>query len=130
MSTKARTDLDVQKFVGILGKGPAQWTDEEFAELDFVNQPLANELHRLARIAGQDLEIIRRYRLRKKELGQLPTEELEKRGKKLREGRLAAMTREEHLVIDLDDDDHLYEAPPMDSDRYIVSELLRERRSG
>lgn len=66
-----------------------------------------------------------RRRKRHVDLSVLPTEEIQRRLSEYHEDRQAAIT------ADVNDEagDSLYEAPPVDSDESILSDLLQERRA-
>ncbi len=98
-------------------------TDEQIEELLAAKK----ELLRLTELAKnrlyEDLEELQRYRARKKELQQLPTEELQNRYKEINSARSA-------LAADTYDElgDSFFESPHIDSDEHILFEILEEQK--
>ncbi len=71
------------------------------------------------------VERIRRYRARKKEISVLSTEKLLEMQKSINASRSVAIAEDDYD----EQPDSLYEPPPIDSDEYIISEILKERKT-
>lgn len=99
-------------------------TDEELESIANVGGDLRDFFDRCQRFALCGARQLQRYRLRRRQLEQLSTEELELESRKMHEERNRFLAR-----VDEDElPDSFFGAPPIDSDENILYELLRERR--
>ena len=99
-------------------------TDEHIHELLESKEELRKMTKRAVGRLHEGLEELQRYRARKKELQLLPAEELQTMYRGICSRRGAA------IEADVADElpDSFFEPPPIDSDQYILSEMLGERK--
>ncbi len=100
-------------------------TDDELKQISEVQEDVSHYLYDRWMYSASIVQREIAARKRRKKLEELPTEELERMLKHCRDIRSQA------LADDVDDEgpDSLYEAPPFDSEEYILDEILKERRA-
>ncbi|OHA08282.1 MAG: hypothetical protein A3B37_02885 [Candidatus Sungbacteria bacterium RIFCSPLOWO2_01_FULL_59_16] len=115
---------DVARLIGLLLQDRMQLTDAEVAELLAHTEELGQRIYWLHRSYPYCIQDVQQYRVRKKDLSELPTKELQRRMKALNDRR-AAIPRED---VDDEIDDSFFEPDSINSDAHILHELLEERR--
>ena len=98
-------------------------TDEELDQIIEAEKETSSFLLRCFRFAQTGVAQEKRYRTRWKELDELSTEELKDRAGAIASRRANILEADTHDDLD----DSLFESPPIDSDEYIICELLKER---
>ena len=99
-------------------------TDDELKEVKEDGHEIYGYLSERGGFALHGAASLLRYRARRAELDKLPTEELQRRMSEINGARNAFFASHD----DDDIDDSSFEGPGIDSDEYIVVEILDERR--
>lgn len=118
--------MNQREYVLLLLEDPNSWSDEQVAGLLANSYEIKSTLYGLWRSFPGSAERVQRYRARKKELLALPNEELLARSRAISEDRAAAMAADPD---DTELPDSFFESPPIDSDQYIIGEILEEQKA-
>jgi len=102
---------------------PQNLSNKQIEDLFRARKKLGNILFQLCGNFPQKMEEVKNYRIRKKELSQLPTKGLWEMNKRIQESRNRIMNSTPKEKIP----DSFFETPPLDYDETILAELLRER---
>jgi hypothetical protein len=123
---KSEKEDQLERLWPLLLKDPLSLTEEEINEILKIKEFIGFHLRSISSRFPSDWQMALRHHQRKEELSKLPTEELQKIEKNIRERRVAVLgslsDREEEEI-----GDSFFESPPIDSDEHIVYELLKER---
>jgi hypothetical protein len=125
-SLTSEEEDQLEKLWPFLLKNPLSLTEEQLNEILKIKDLLKDCLSSISSRFPFNWESALRHHKRKEELSKLPTEELQKIEKNIRERRAAVLgsinDREEEEI-----GDSFFALPLIDSDEHIVYELLRER---
>ncbi|MBI1984884.1 MAG: hypothetical protein HYS60_02105 [Candidatus Wildermuthbacteria bacterium] len=123
MATETTTQADLQELWMLLFQSPGDLDDVQIKRLLGAKEVLYDFLVRRHQQFPGYLVMIQRYRARKRELGELPTERLQELQEEIRKQRKSFYSSKNEEDIG----DSFFESPPIDSDEHILYELLRER---
>lgn len=107
----------------LLFEDPMTLDDNQITSLIEAREELKEAINRVLRKFPHNLETVQNYRARKKELSGLPTEKLIAMKLEITRGRVAYLASRDEEDIG----DSFFEAPPIDSDERIITDILKER---
>ena len=107
----------------LLLEDPQSLDDQQIERLVAAREEVGLRISGLYRRFPGNLYAVQRYRRRKTELAEKPTQELEQMLQEIwkRRGSFLRTTPDEEVS------DSFFESPPIDSDESIIEELLEER---
>ena len=107
----------------LLFESPENLTDEQIVCLLEAEKQLRDVIYRVYYWFPDEVRRVQKYRTKKNELSQLPTEELMKKRQRIINQRSSVL----RSVPDEELSDSFFESPSIDSDEHILFEILTER---
>ena len=123
MTESTLTEKRIGDLWMLLLRDPRSLSDQEIEDLLARKKELEDILFSVKYAFPYQIKSVRGYRKRKRELAGKSTEELQKMYREILDerGRIMRETPDEELP------DRFFEPAPIDSDSYIIPELLKER---